>query len=133
MSTPNHGDWDLFGDIARINHWIESANGPSQHEDSMRVLKIGEEIGEAFETLAPVNVAYGRAVAAYIGMTGQNPRKGVTHTSLDLLRELADVAVTALCAMEHFTGSPEITRGLLASKITEIIVRAGIPLVPERK
>lgn len=113
MSHVDPGTWDMFADIAAINAWIERANGQSEHEDSMRVMKIGEE--------------YGEAVAAYIGMTGQNPRKGVTHSRGDLMMELADVAVTALCAMQHFTGNAEITRGMLAAKIAAIINRADIP------
>lgn len=79
----------------------------------MRVLKLQEEAGEA--------------AAAYIGMTGQNPRKGVTHTQTDLLNELADVAVTALCAMQHFTQNATVTRGMLASKVAGIIARSDIP------
>lgn len=113
MSRVDPGTWDMFADIAAINAWIENANGASEHEDSMRVMKVGEE--------------YGEAVAAYIGMTGQNPRKGVTHSKTDLLMELADVTVTALCAMQHFTGNTEITRGMLAAKIQSIITRSGIP------
>jgi hypothetical protein len=113
MSHVDPGTWDMFADIAAIIAWIERANGESEHEDSMRVMKIGEE--------------YGEAVAAYIGMTGQNPRKGVTHSKADLLAELADVAVTALCAMQHFTGNAEVTRGFLAGKIASIISRADIP------
>lgn len=104
--------WDLFRDIAAINAWLESANPRTPHEDSMRVMKVGEE--------------YGEAVAAYIGMTGQNPRKGITHTETDLLAELADVAITALCAMQHFTGNTAITRGMLAAKIASIIQRSNI-------
>jgi hypothetical protein len=113
----NTETWDLFADIAAINAWIERANGESEHESIMRVMKIGEEFGEA--------------VSAYIGMTGQNPRKGITHNKSDLLMELADVAITALCAMEHFTGNSTITKGFLASKISGIIARANIPPIPE--
>jgi hypothetical protein len=93
---------DLFADIAEINAWFETHNGPSPHEDAMRVMKCGEEFGEA--------------VAAYIGMTGQNPRKGVTHTLDDLLLELADVALSALCAIQHFTQDIEGTRNLMLRK-----------------
>ena len=119
MSGYNPGDWDLFGDMARINRWLETANGLSAHEDSMRVMKVGEEFGEA--------------VAAYIGMTGQNPRKGVTHTSDDLAAELADIAVTAMCALVDFCpGATDayramIARAHLASKIDGIIKRSEIP------
>lgn len=50
----------------------------------LQALKVVEELGEA--------------VAALIGMVGQNPRKGVTHTEADLLGELFDVALTAYVA-----------------------------------
>lgn len=56
-----------------------------------RIAKIGEEFGEV--------------IAAYIGATGQNPRKGVTHTSADVFTELLDVAIAALGAAEHLRGN----------------------------
>ena len=111
--TYNDSKWNVFTDIAAINRWIEQANEESMHKDSMCVMKIGEEFGEA--------------VAAYIGMTGQNPRKGYTHTKSDLYEELCDIAITALVALEHFTGSPIITQGFMASRISKIIARSNIP------
>ena len=58
----------------------------------VRVLKVTEEAGEAAQ--------------AYIGVSGLNPRKGVTHSTDDLADELADVAVTALVALGAFTADP---------------------------
>lgn len=104
--------WDLFADVEAITAWLDTSNPASPHEDSMRVLKLVEEAGEA--------------AAAYIGMVGQNPRKGVTHTQMDLLNELADVALTALCAMQHFTQDAVVTRGVLASKVAAIMARSDI-------
>lgn len=104
---------DLFTAVADITAWLDACNPVGPHEDSMRVLKLTEEAGEA--------------AAAYIGMVGQNPRKGVTHTLDDLLGELADVAITALCAIQHFTRDETVTRALLAGKTARIIARAGIP------
>jgi NTP pyrophosphatase (non-canonical NTP hydrolase) len=104
--------WDLFADVADITAWLDGSNPTGPHEDSMRVLKLVEEAGEA--------------AAAYIGMVGQNPRKGVTHTLDDLLSELADVALTALCAMQHFTQDQEATRASLAAKIRWIVTRSDI-------
>lgn len=112
MSDVDPGTWDIFKDITAINAWIDEANEPSEHEDSMRIMKIGEE--------------YGEAVAAYIGMTGQNPRKGLTHTQHDVLMELADIAITALTAIEHFVGKSSTgpyTRMIMASKIQHIMKR----------
>lgn len=79
----------------------------------MRILKLIEESEEA--------------AAAYIGMAGQNPRKGVTHTRDDLLGEFADVALTALCAIQHFTHDQAATRATLAAKTHRIIAQSGIP------
>jgi hypothetical protein len=107
--------FNVFAEIEAVNAWLDQ-NPRNPHEDSMRVMKVGEEFGEA--------------VAAYIGMTGQNPRKGVTHTESDLMAELADVAITALCAIQHFTGSREATRNAIADKLWVIIQRAGIPIPP---
>jgi hypothetical protein len=70
--------------------WLDAANPRTEHEISMRIMKVGEEFGEA--------------VAAYIGMTGQNPRKGVTHTVDDLTAELCDVIVTAMVALASVAG-----------------------------
>ncbi|WP_431897316.1 MazG-like family protein [Nonomuraea sp. bgisy101] len=78
---------------AALLAWLDTANPRTEHEISMRIMKIGEEFGEA--------------VAAYIGMTGQNPRKGVTHTLDDLTAELCDVIVTAMVALASVTGDAE--------------------------
>ena len=78
-------------DLVWLSHWIDDspANVNRDTEAKLwgRVSKIGEEFGEV--------------VAAMIGATGQNPRKGVTHDLSDVRKELLDVAVTALGAIEH--------------------------------
>ncbi|MEU5531950.1 MazG-like family protein [Streptomyces sp. NPDC020362] len=55
----------------------------------LRILKLSEEVGEVAE--------------AVIGATGQNPRKGVTHTWEDVESELCDVVITALVALRTLT------------------------------
>ena len=107
--------WDIFRDIERINKWLDNNTTLSEYEDAMRVMKVGEECGEA--------------IAAYIGMTGQNPRKGITHTQSDLCLELADVAITAMCAIAHFNprDSNKIVAMYMSSKISQIIKRSNIP------
>lgn len=73
--------------------------------EAVKVLKIGEEFGEASE--------------AYIGLHGLNPRKGKTHGPYDVADELADVAITALVAMSHFTEDPiqRLTNRLAAAAV----------------
>lgn len=71
---------------------LDTANGTGTHEVSMRLLKVTEEAGEA--------------AAAYIGATGQNPRKGTTHTREDVAGELCDVIIAAAVALHAFTTAP---------------------------
>ncbi|MFI7576697.1 MazG-like family protein [Micromonospora sp. NPDC049497] len=78
---------ETIWDAARAARaWLDAANGTGQAELTCRILKLSEEAGEV--------------AGAWIGMVGQNPRKGVTHTREDVAAELADVAFTALVAIE---------------------------------
>ncbi|MFF0729297.1 MazG-like family protein [Streptomyces sp. NPDC004134] len=82
----------LWPVTAQIAATLDQANGTAEHERAMRLLKISEEAGEA--------------AAAYIGMTGQNPRKGTTHTARDVADELCDVIIAAAVALHDFTTAP---------------------------
>ncbi|MEU9786141.1 hypothetical protein AB0H92_35200 [Streptomyces phaeochromogenes] len=78
--------WPVTG---RIVAALNAANGTGEHESAMRLMKVTEEAGEA--------------AAAYIGTTGQNPRKGTTHTRADVADELCDVIIAAAVALHAFT------------------------------
>ena len=79
--------------LASLSKWIDgSIDNVRRDQEAQtwgRLAKLSEECGEV--------------IGAFIGMTGQNPRKGYSHTRMDVLKELLDVAVTALCAYEHMT------------------------------
>lgn len=78
---------DAIWDAVRLaRNWLDAANGTGLHELTCRILKVTEEAGEA--------------AGAWIGAVGQNPRKGVTHSRKEVADELADVALTALVAIE---------------------------------
>ncbi|MGW7001348.1 MazG-like family protein [Streptomyces sp. NPDC054933] len=94
--------------IADLVSWLDGENGRSDHETAMRLMKLSEEAGEVMQ--------------AYIGMTGQNPRKGVTHTEADVADELCDVIVTAAVALHLFSDDPA---GHLGRKVAKIAARAG--------
>ncbi|MFF4228012.1 MazG-like family protein [Streptomyces sp. NPDC001820] len=81
----------LWPVTARIAAVLDQANGTGEHEMAMRLLKVTEEAGEV--------------AAAYIGMTGQNPRKGTTHTPADVADELCDVIITAAVALHAFSAA----------------------------
>ncbi|WP_151481448.1 MazG-like family protein [Streptomyces albicerus] len=82
----------LWPVTAHIVVALNAANGTGEHESAMRLMKVTEEAGEA--------------TAAYIGMTGQNPRKGTTHTRADVADELCDVIIAAAVALHAFSAAP---------------------------
>lgn len=96
---------ELAGIVEWLDAWLDdNVSEPyKQHslaQDFARVAKVSEEAGEAID--------------AFIGWTGQNPRKGNYATREDLLNELADVALTGIYAIQHFTkGSNETLARLL--------------------
>jgi hypothetical protein len=100
--------------LVELSKWIDEGNAGRDAEAITwgRIAKITEESGEA--------------IAAYIGATGQNPRKGVTHEIADVVDELLDVAVTALGAVEHLTNHDGLSLQRLDYKIVQVATRAGV-------
>ena len=93
--------------IVWMDHYLDADvadtyQGQPLAQDWARVAKAGEEAGEAIDAL--------------IGMTGQNPRKGRYGGLPDLLDELADVALTGLYAIQHFTKSGDGTVDVLMQR-----------------
>jgi len=105
----------LWRHVATLTAWLDAANPRTDHEVACRVMKLAEETGEA--------------VAAYIGMTGQNPRKGTCATLDDLTAELCDVIVTARVALATVTGHADGAEGRLqqhvAARLDRLTDRIG--------
>jgi NTP pyrophosphatase (non-canonical NTP hydrolase) len=83
---------DLWATVDEMWAWLEAHDAPGSDPDRtllLRLLKLSEEAGEVAQ--------------AVIGVTGHNPRKGVTHTWQDVEAELCDVAITALIALRTLT------------------------------
>lgn len=71
-----------------LDDWFDSSPLDGNELTWARVSKVAEEAGEAIDALAL--------------WRGANPRKGQTDQAReDLLKELADVAITGLCALQH--------------------------------
>ncbi|WP_245674204.1 MazG-like family protein [Actinoplanes rectilineatus] len=113
-STPNgkhprdpangtRADAEIWETIDRARRWLDDANGTDRAEMSMRIVKIAEE--------------YGEVAAAWVGSTGQNPRKGITHTQQDVVAELGDVAFTALVAAASLGADPRKVLADVAAKV----------------
>jgi NTP pyrophosphatase (non-canonical NTP hydrolase) len=90
--------------------WLDAANGRDQASVTFRILKLAEEAGEA--------------ATAWIGVTGANPRKGITHTVEQVAAELADVALTALIAIESLGLDHQAALEACARKVTERLAPA---------
>ena len=98
--------WDH---IARTVAWLDAANGRGPHETAVRVMKLAEETGEA--------------VAAYIGLAGADPCKGVTAGAEELAGELCDVVLSALIALATVTGGTPQAESRLARHVADRAVR----------
>ena len=97
-------DWQI---IDRVDAWLDE-NVSQEYKDQplaqdwARISKGIEELGEAVDT--------------QIGVTGQNPRKGIYATPEERLNELADTALTAILAMQHFKKNTSEVRQILLHK-----------------
>ncbi|MBR8641322.1 MazG-like family protein [Streptomyces tuirus] len=106
---------ELWSAVDDLWEWLET-NRPVEGREGLllRILKLTEEVGEVSE--------------AVIGATGQNPRKGVTHTWDDVRSELCDVVITALVALRTLT--PD-ARGVFARHLERVTRRSlGTAPVP---
>ncbi|MGW4884863.1 MazG-like family protein [Streptomyces murinus] len=94
MTAPDSTPLPLWPAIDELFSRLETTQTaqPGREALLLRILKLSEEAGDVAE--------------AVIGATGQNPRKGVTHTWDDVQAELCDVVITALVALRTLTPEP---------------------------
>jgi phosphoribosyl-ATP pyrophosphohydrolase len=103
--------------VERLDVWLD-VNVSKQYleqplaQDWARIAKIGEE--------------YGEAVQAFIGCTGQNPRKGFTNSRVDVINELADTLFTALLAIQHMTKDVDTTYKMIETRWVYRMLKAGL-------
>lgn len=103
--------------IAALSAWIDGSPENQARDPEAatwgRLAKVAEECGEV--------------ISAYIGVTGQNPRKGTVGTMEDVRKELLDVALTALCAVEHLdrnVGVCGVSMAALEQHVSDVYRRA---------
>lgn len=85
--------------------WLDAHHGNGPQQQTMRILKVTEEAGEV--------------ARAWIGVQGQNPRKGVTHAPREVADELADVALSALVAIQSLGFDPAEVLSGCAAKVLD--------------
>jgi NTP pyrophosphatase (non-canonical NTP hydrolase) len=99
---------DIWPSIDALWAWLDDGRPHGGEEGLLlRMLKLSEEVGEVAQ--------------AVIGATGQNPRKGVTHTWDDVQGELCDVVITALVALRTLT--PD-TREVFTRHLARVTARS---------
>lgn len=101
--------------VHMVDEWLDTctsetylSNGMAQ--DWARIAKMGEEFGEV--------------VDAFIGATGQNPRKGVYAGMVKVMDECADTALTAILAIQHFTKDADVTEAYIQGALDRALSRA---------
>jgi NTP pyrophosphatase (non-canonical NTP hydrolase) len=94
--------------IAELNDWLtKDSELPPETQTILQILKISEEAGEVAE--------------AVIGATGQNPRKGFSHSWEDVEKELCDVIITSMVALTRL--NPEAGE-VFARQLRQVRARA---------
>ncbi|WP_241844773.1 MazG-like family protein [Streptomyces silvensis] len=108
MADPTPAPVDLWQTVALLHGWLAShERHPPEETLLLRMLKLSEEVGEVAQ--------------AVIGATGQNPRKGTTHSWDDVQSELCDVVITALVALRTLTPEPE---KVLDERLRAVVARS---------
>jgi NTP pyrophosphatase (non-canonical NTP hydrolase) len=105
-APPTQAGQDLWSSIEDLWTWLDAHRRHGGETGLvLRMLKLTEEVGEVAQ--------------AVIGATGQNPRKGVTHTWEDVQGELCDVVITALVALRTLTPDAAGVFGRHLAGVTE--------------
>lgn len=117
FSQPLYEDFfDASKEMREISDWIDNYEPNKERSPEAqlwgRVAKVYEEKEEV--------------ISALVGYTNQNPRKGQTHTLEDVRKELLDVALTALAAVEHIDGNDGLSLTALLQHIHYVHTRAGL-------
>lgn len=109
--APEAGVWEH---VPQAIAWLDQSAGRTPHHLAMRVMNVAEEAGEA--------------AAAYIVMTGGNPRKPPGPAAADdFTGELCDVVLAALVALATVTGGTPQAEARLARHLAARARRLARP------
>ena len=99
--------WDT---VERLAAWLDQGSPlPAETKTILQILKLTEEAGEVAEAL--------------IGVTGQNPRKGFSHSWQDVESELCDVVITAMVALTRV--NPDAARTVFRKHLAQVAERVA--------
>ncbi|MFG2473489.1 MazG-like family protein [Streptomyces fagopyri] len=121
-------DEDVWDSIDRLHDWLDAdrtregdAHDDRAHDDRAREGRAHEGREELLLRILKLSEEVGEVARAVIGATGQNPRKGTTHTWDDVRSELCDVVITGLVALR--TLAPD-AREVFTAHLTGVTERS---------
>jgi NTP pyrophosphatase (non-canonical NTP hydrolase) len=106
--------------VTEIDNWLDS-DVPEWYTNEAD----SGELAQHWARIAKLTEESGEVVDAFIGWTGQNPRKGMYSSREEVLSEMADVAATAVLAIQHFTKDWRKTEEILWDKL--VALRERVP------
>ena len=106
--------------IKALDDYLD-ANVGDQYKD--------QPLAQSWARLAKIGEEYGEAVNAFIGVTGQNPRKGVFESEDDVDDELVDVALTALLCLQHRTKDIKVTENIITTRMIYRLEKAALQAI----
>lgn len=92
--------------------YLSTRNGSDDLQRTLQILKVSEEAGEVAD--------------AWIGLMGQNPRKGSYGSVSDVAKELGDVTFTALVAIAGLGLDPEEVLYQTTCKVKDLLQAQGV-------
>jgi len=99
--------------IAEIDKWLDG--------DKLGLIYKQEPNAQHWARVSKVAEELGEVIAELILWTGQNPRKPLdTNAYGRMLGELADTALTAILAIQHFTKDEDETENIMIARQARI-------------
>lgn len=96
--------------ITQLDDYLDANVGPSYEPI------LGESIAQDWARLGKIAEELGEAIQVWIGITGQNPRKGSYGTPGEFQDEICDVIITGILCLQHFTKDADETAQTLSDR-----------------
>jgi hypothetical protein len=97
--------------ITVLDEWLDANVG-----DGYQLDKYGQSLAQDWARIGKVIEELGEAIQIWIGLTGQNPRKGTYGTPNEFQDEIADTIITGILCLQHFTKDADETAQVLAER-----------------
>lgn len=102
----------FWAEVVDVDEWLD-ADVAARYGD--------EPLAQDWARIAKTIEELGEAIGELILSTGQNPRKGTDPKAHErMLQEMADVALTAVLGIQHFTKDADRTRSIIETRMTRI-------------